>query len=134
MSGLVLKLGPCERLLINGAVIENGPKRGRFSIITPDAHILRLKDALHPEEANTPVRRVCYIVQLMLSGDITVDAGSPQALKGIGQLKQVLPSGPCHVALVAAQTALMNGQPYQCLKSLRQLLPIEAHLLAGTLQ
>ena len=48
MSGLVLKLSPKERLLINGAVIENGDCRCRLSIITPDANILRLRDALHP--------------------------------------------------------------------------------------
>ena len=69
MSGLVLKLGPKERVLINGAVIENGDKRSRLSIMTPNANILRLRDAIHPEEVNTPVRRVCYIAQLVLSGD-----------------------------------------------------------------
>ena len=35
MSGLVLKLGPRERVLINGAVIENGDRRARLSIVTP---------------------------------------------------------------------------------------------------
>ena len=69
MSGLVLKLGPHERVLINGAVIENGEKRSRLAIMTPHANILRLRDAIHPEEVNTPVRRVCYISQLVLSGD-----------------------------------------------------------------
>ena len=59
MSGLVLKLGPHERVLINGAVIENGDKRSRLAIMTPQANILRLRDAIHPEEVNTPVRRVC---------------------------------------------------------------------------
>lgn len=29
MSGLVLKLAPYERILINGAVIENGVRRSR---------------------------------------------------------------------------------------------------------
>jgi flagellar protein FlbT len=53
MGGLVLKLAPKERVLINGAVIENGEKRSRLSIVTPDANILRLRDAIHPEEANT---------------------------------------------------------------------------------
>lgn len=57
MSGLVLKLAPKERVLVNGAVIENGDRRSRLSIVTPDAHILRLRDAIHPEQANTPVRR-----------------------------------------------------------------------------
>ena len=69
MSGLVLKLGPGERVLVNGAVIENGARRNRLSILTPNANILRLRDAIHPDEVNTPVRRVCYIAQLVLSGD-----------------------------------------------------------------
>jgi flagellar protein FlbT len=59
MSGLVLKLGPRERVLINGAVIENGDKRSRLSIMTPNANILRLRDAIHPGEVTTPVRRFC---------------------------------------------------------------------------
>ncbi|MFP4044714.1 MAG: flagellar biosynthesis repressor FlbT, partial [Rhodosalinus sp.] len=42
MSGLVLKLGPRERVLINGAVIENGDRRSRLAIVTPGANILRL--------------------------------------------------------------------------------------------
>ena len=58
MAGLVLKLGPKERVLLNGAVIENGDKRCKFSIVSPDAKILRLKDALHPDEVKTPVARV----------------------------------------------------------------------------
>ena len=69
MTGLVLKLGPHERVLINGAVVENGDRRSKLAIMTPNAHILRLRDAIHPEEVNTPVRRVCYIAQLVLSGD-----------------------------------------------------------------
>ncbi|MEM7289509.1 MAG: flagellar biosynthesis repressor FlbT, partial [Pseudomonadota bacterium] len=69
MTGLVLKLSPKERILINGAVIENGDRRSKLNIVTPNANILRLRDALHPEEINTPVRRVCYIIQLVLSGD-----------------------------------------------------------------
>ncbi|MDJ0638091.1 MAG: flagellar biosynthesis repressor FlbT, partial [Paracoccaceae bacterium] len=38
MSGLVLKLAPKERVLINGAVIENGDRRTRMSILTPNAN------------------------------------------------------------------------------------------------
>lgn len=65
MSGLILKLSPKERVLVNGAVIENGDRRSRLAIMTPDAHILRLRDAIHPNDAKTPVRRVCYAVQLL---------------------------------------------------------------------
>ena len=90
MSGLVLKLSPKERVLINGAVIENGDRRSRLSIVTPNANILRLRDAIHPEEVNTPVRRVCYIAQLVLSGDVDHEEARMQLLRGIEQLSQVL--------------------------------------------
>ena len=91
MSGLVLKLAPRERVLINGAVIENGDRRGRLSIITPNANILRLRDAIHPDEVTTPVRRVCYIAQLVLSGDLETDDARNQLLRGIEQLSLSIP-------------------------------------------
>ena len=70
MTGLVLKLGPKERVLINGAVIENGDRRSRITVLTAQTNILRLKDAIHPNDANTPVRRACYLAQLLLSGEV----------------------------------------------------------------
>ncbi len=82
MSGLILKLAPKERVLINGAVIENGDRRSRLAIVTPGANILRLRDAIHPEEVNTPVRRVCYIAQLVLSGDAKPDEATHQLMRG----------------------------------------------------
>ena len=89
MTGLVLKLGPHERVLINGAVIENGDKRSKLAIMTPNASILRLRDAIHPEEATTPVRRVCYSAELVLSGDADSGDTRHQLLRGIEQLSQV---------------------------------------------
>lgn len=129
MSGLVLKLAPKERVLINGAVIENGDRRARVSIMTPNAKILRLRDALHPEEAKTPVRRVCYIAQLVLSGDVTPIAARPQLLSGIEQLSQVLIDSDSRSILRDATEAVMTDQHYQALKALRLLIPREDRLL-----
>lgn len=129
MSGLVLKLGPRERLLINGAVIENGDKRGRFSILTPNANILRLRDAIHPNEVNTPVRRVCYIVQLVLSGDANAEDAGAQLLRGIEQLSQVMLDEDSRNLLDKATIAIAENNHYLALKSLRRLLPREARLI-----
>ena len=134
MSGLVLKLGPRERVLINGAVIENGDKRSRLSIMTPGAHILRLRDAIHPGEVTTPVRRVCYIAQLVLSGDADPADARHQLLRGIEQLSQVLTDHDSRAHLTAATEAVIGGQHYQALKSLRALLPREERLLAVPLR
>ncbi len=134
MSGLVLKLAPKERVLINGAVIENGERRTRLSIKTPNANILRLKDALHPEDAKTPVRRVCYIAQLVLSGDADVGDARPQLLSGIEQLSQVFFDPDSSRLLQSATNAVIEDQFYQALKALRGLLPREERLLATAAQ
>ncbi len=131
MSGLVLKLAPKERVLINGAVIENGDRRSRLAIMTPNANILRLRDAIHPEEVNTPVRRVCYIAQLVLSGDTDPQEAKMQLLRGIEQLSQVLKDHDSRAQLNAATLAVIENQHYQALKALRTLLPREERLLAA---
>jgi flagellar biosynthesis repressor protein FlbT len=131
MSGLVLKLGPHERVLINGAVIENGERRSRLAIMTPNANILRLRDAIHPEEANTPVRRVCYIAQLVLTGDADASDMRMQLLRGIEQLSQVLTDQDSRAQLASASRAVMEDQHYQVLKALRNLLPREERLFAA---
>lgn len=131
MSGLVLKLGPYERVLINGAVVENGDKRSRLAIMTPNANILRLRDAIHPEEVNTPVRRVCYIAQLVLSGDAGAETARMQLLRGIEQLSQVLTDPDSRALLTQATAAVIEDQHYQALKALRALLPREERLLAA---
>ena len=132
MSGLVLKLGPKERVLINGAVIENGDRRSRFSVVTPNANILRLRDAIHPEEIDTPVRRVCYIAQLVLSGDADADDAQHQLLRGIEQLSRALTDNDSRSCLTAATDAILDRQFYQALKALRALLPREERLMAAS--
>ncbi|MFN3971529.1 MAG: flagellar biosynthesis repressor FlbT [Gemmobacter sp.] len=131
MTGLVLKLGPGERVLINGAVIENGDRRSRLAIRTPNAHILRLRDAIHPDEVNTPVRRVCYIAQLVLSGDVTPQDARLQLLRGIEQLSQVLCDPDSRELLSAASAAVLEDQHYQALRALRGLLPREARMFGA---
>jgi len=130
MSGLILKLGPRERILINGAVIENGDRRSRFSVVTPKANILRLRDAIHPEDANTPVKRVCYIAQLVLSGDADPNEAKYQILRGIKQLSQVMSDTESQMLFLTATKAIEDEQFYQALKSLRELMPREERLMA----
>ncbi|MFV1874624.1 flagellar biosynthesis repressor FlbT [Nioella sp.] len=131
MSGLVLKLSPKERVLINGAVIENGDRRSRLSIVTPNANILRLRDAIHPEEVTTPVRRVCYIAQLVLSGDAEEGEARMQILRGIEQLSQVFTDPDSRAQLAIATDQIVAGNTYQALKALRALLPREERLMAA---
>jgi flagellar protein FlbT len=126
---LVLKLGPHERVMINGVVMENGDRRTRLQIITPDAKVLRLRDAIHPEEATTPVRRVAYVAQLVLAGEADPEEGRRQLLRGIEQLSQVFRDEDSARRLSEATENVVEGRIYQALRALRALLPREARLM-----
>jgi flagellar protein FlbT len=62
---LKLKLGANERLVVNGAVLVNGAYRTTI-VVRNYAHIMREKDVLQVEDANTPTKRVYLLVQSML--------------------------------------------------------------------
>ncbi len=129
MSGLVLKLGPHERVMINGVVMENGDRRARLNVLTPEANVLRLRDAIHPDEVKTPVRRVTYIAQLVLAGEADPAEARPQLLRGIEQLSQVFQDEDSRSSLASATEAVIAGRFYQAMRNLRNLLPREARLL-----
>ncbi|MBB1491717.1 flagellar biosynthesis repressor FlbT [Paracoccus sp. MC1854] len=130
MTGLILKLAPGERVLINGAVIENGDRRCRIAIKTPNASILRLKDAIHPDDVATPVARVCYDAQLLLSGDADPAQGRRDLLRGIEQLSRVFDDRDSRAALDGATADVIGGNVYRALRQLRSLLPREARIFA----
>jgi flagellar biosynthesis repressor protein FlbT len=128
---LVLKLGPGERVIINGVVMENGDRRTRLQILTPDAKVLRLRDAIHPDEVTTPVRRVCYVAQLVLAGEADAEEGRRQLLRGIEQLAQVFRDDESSARLREAAADVGDGRIYQAMRALRGLLPREARLLGA---
>lgn len=132
MSGLVLKLAPKERVLINGAVIENGDRRSRLAIITPNANILRLKDAINPYEVTTPVRRLCYLTQLILSGNNDPISTKDEILRGIREVGSILKDENSQKFISNAMNSLSNDRFYQALKSLRFLLSEEKRVLEAS--
>lgn len=129
MPGLILKLGPGERVMVNGVVMENGPRRTRINILTPEANVLRLRDAIHPHEVNTPVRRVCYVAQMVLAGEAEEGEARRQLLTGVEQLSQVFADPDSRARLSEATEHALDGRYYQALKTLRTLLPREERLM-----
>ncbi|MDD3838923.1 MAG: flagellar biosynthesis repressor FlbT, partial [Phenylobacterium sp.] len=61
---LKLSLKPGEKFVLNGAVVQNGDRRGTL-ILQNKASVLREKDIMQPEEANTPARRIYFPVMMM---------------------------------------------------------------------
>lgn len=130
MPGLILKLSPQERFVVNGVVIENGDRRARLGILTPDSNVLRLRDAIHPDQANTPVSRVCYILQLVLAGETDADTAKAQVMAGVEQLKAVFTDAGSTASLEQAAKDVAQDRFYPALRALRSILPAEGHLIA----
>ncbi len=129
MSGLVLKVAAGERFIVNGAVLENGDKPARIRIVDGDARVLRVRDALRPEEVNTPVKRIYYAIQLLITGDLkdvdTVPAIDVECAKLLDIFKAFDPD-----MIPSLRNMVSRGNYYSALCHLRQVLEIEAKLLA----
>ena len=61
---LKISLKPGERVAINGAVITNGDRRSSF-VVQNKANILRERDIIQVEDANTPARRIYFPIMMM---------------------------------------------------------------------
>src|ERR1700722_4854595 len=112
---LKLKLAAHERLVVNGAVMVNGG--GRTSLIIRNfAHIMREKDVLQEADANTPTRRLYFVVQAMLmqpppSGELldsfaelmsqlSVAYMRPQSLELLQEVARLVDAGDFYKALM----------------------------------
>ncbi len=78
---LKLSLKPGEKFVLNGAVLANGDKRTSL-VIQNKACVLREKDIMQPEDANTPARRIYLAIMMMyLDGEASEEPYNEFALR-----------------------------------------------------
>lgn len=130
MSGLIISLKPNEKFLVNGIRLSNGPKRGQLCIEDDNVRILRLSDALHPDEATTPVKRAYYDTQLLLSCDRDLEEGKKLVIDGLITLQAVFQTTPMAKVFDKAINAASQNKFYSVLYALRGVFELEAELLA----
>ena len=63
--GLRLRLRPNERIIVNGCVLTNGDRRNTITV-SSFGQVLRGKYVLQPEDAQTPIRRLYFTIQMLL--------------------------------------------------------------------
>jgi flagellar protein FlbT len=130
MAGLKLKLRPEEQILINGAIIQNGSRQVELTVKTPNTRILRLRDAIHPDDATTPVKRVCYIAQLAVAGEVSDTEAYNDFSIGIQALQKVFFD---EVSVMLMKKALDDAKDfdfYKAMQAMRKLIPYEDALFA----
>jgi len=128
-GGLVIRLRPYEKFLLNGAVVENGEKRAKLCIKSRDANILRLRDALHPNDVTTPVKRLYYTAQLAVTGDMDVTDAMTELMPGLQALLEALPDQTIQTHIANAIDRTQGGEFYCAMRELRKVFPYEEKLL-----
>jgi flagellar protein FlbT len=121
---LRVELKPFERIIIGETVIINSGSRTSF-LIDGEAPILREKDTVTAETANTPARRLYFCVQMMyLKNDIPKYRAS--YLSCVKDLREALPS--CRDAIDLINNHVSEGALYKALKENRKLIKVEEEL------
>jgi flagellar protein FlbT len=123
--GLKVELKPGERFILGDCLVTNGDQRTRL-LIEGQAPILREKDIMTPEQADTPAKRIYLAVQLMYtSRDPALHHDTYFTL--LRELVQAAPSAWAHV--VDVSNHILAGEMYKALKSAKQLIAYEGELL-----
>ena len=132
MPGLVLKLRDGERVLVNGAVIEAAGRGCRLRVLTPDTHILRMRDAIDPTEVQTPVGRLTHLVQMMVAGSVPEADAVAEAMPALDALEQAFVDEADRERIRTVRRELDAGRPYPALRALTGLREREAAILNAT--
>lgn len=123
--GLKVELKPGERLIIGECVVTNGDQRTRL-LVDGQAPILREKDIMTPDRADSPAKRIYLVVQLMYTArDPLVHHESYFAL--MRDLVQAAPSAWPYVEDISNH--IMASEMYKALKSAKKLIDYERELL-----
>ena len=124
---LRVELKPFERIVIGETVLVNSGTRTSF-LIDGDAPILRERDTVTPENANTPAKRLYLCVQTMyLKNDIP-----RYRTTYLGMMRDFRETSPGdRLAADAINEHVVAGALYKALKEIRKLMKREDALLAA---
>lgn len=124
---LKVELKPGERMLLGECVVTNGDQRTRL-LIEGSAPILRERDILTAEHANTPARRIYLAVQLMYTAR---DPRTHHAVyfKLMGEIIAAAPSTWPYIE--AINNHILTGNMYKALKQAAKLIEYERELLTN---
>ena len=122
---LKVELKPSERIIIGNAVVTNGDHRTKL-YIEGESPILREKDILTAETADTPAKRVYLAVQLMyLEDDIAAMRETYIEL-----VNQIVRAAPSTVAIIdRINQLILEDSFYKALKEAKSLIAYESELL-----
>jgi flagellar protein FlbT len=122
---LVIDLKPGEKILIGDAVITNDSQRTRLHI-SGDTPILREKDVMKEEEADTPCKRAYFLIQCMYM------ARNPKIYheKYFSVVKDIQHAAPkFSFIFLNINEKIIEGNYYKAMKEAKELIQLEKELI-----
>lgn len=127
---LKLSLKPGERFVVNGAVLQNGDRRAVL-LLQNKASILREKDIIQPEEANTPGKNVYFPIMMMYLDPAEANRYYDQFVLRLNEFMGAIRSPDILKECVSLSREVMAQDYYKALTRCRKLLVYEQGLLGN---
>lgn len=127
---LVIDLKPGEKILIGNAVITNDSQRTRLHI-AGDAPIMREKDVLQEHDADTPCKKIYFLVQCMYLSH-TPHEYHKKYFDTVKDIQKASPSSSIFFMQINEQ--IIDGMYYRALKLAKELIAHEQELLETAIQ
>jgi flagellar biosynthesis repressor protein FlbT len=125
---MALKIGlrPHERLIIGNAVIKNGGSRSEFTIEN-NIPILREKDIMSTGEADSPCRRIYFVIQLMYVDEKNLAVHHKTYWELV---KDVVEAAPSTLGVIdQISSYILSNKYYQALKLTKKLIEYEQEVI-----
>lgn len=122
---LKVELKPGEKIILGQAVITNGDNRTRFTL-DGDAPLLREKDIMTAEMADSPAKLIYLAVQMMYINQ-DIEKHHEAYFKLVTDILQAAPSLAPEIA--AINNNILTGSLYKGLKDAKSLILKEDELL-----
>ena len=127
---LKLSLKPGEKLVINGAVVENGERRATL-VLQNKASVLREKDIMQQQEADTPAKRIYFPVMMMYLDQGAGGEAYNEFVLRMTEFMGAIENPEVLAECVALSRDVMAGEYYKGLLRCRKLMAYEEKLLNG---
>jgi flagellar biosynthesis repressor protein FlbT len=128
-STLRISLKSGERIFINGAVLRVDRKVAIEFL--NDVTFLLENHVLQPEGATTPLKQLYFIVQMMLINPEGADQSMTMFKKSIIMLLASFQNEEVLAELKRIDAVVTSGRPFDALKAIRSLYPIEEKILSA---
>jgi flagellar biosynthesis repressor protein FlbT len=130
-NSLRLSLKAGERLYINGAVLKVD-RKVTIELLN-EAHFLLSHHIITAQETKTPLRQLYFIIQSMLMQPETAGLAKVICHDSVVALARAFENHDVLGGLVHVFRCVDEDRPYEALRTLRKLLPIEAEILGSSM-